>query len=390
MQRSNLSGFFRRFSRSMAKSNIPLPGVMALEPRRFFSATAAGLDLTGIGGSTLPTAVAYGAAEHGVVTVELANIGSSAIDGTITTDIYASADGTVDGSSILLGTTAHHLDLKPGSTGVAASVAIKSLPAQLMDGSYVLYAVTTDPSGNSTGPVAGPALSVAAPFVSFSESIISTTLHGSNVSGQPTGAYVRLGLTNNGNIASAGITQIAIYVSPDGTVASGTLVRSVYDFISLQPSRGRVVIVPLLSLPAVGSGNYFLVAQVTDPRNDVTTAVTGSTFELAPPFLSLSPVFQNFDDLGFDGNAIINITNNGNVNSNAADTFIAIYTSTDGTLANGTFVTSESIHLAIPPGRTRTVSVRLNSDEARDAQQASYLVVRVIDAFDNSETATLG
>jgi hypothetical protein len=327
-----------------------------------------------------------------VVTVDLANIGTSPINGTVTSNVYASTDGTVDGSSILLGTSAQVLNLKPGATNVAERVTIKSLPSQLMDGSYVLYAVTTDPSGSSTAPLAGPSLAVSAPFVSFSDSIISTNLHTSgNVSGQPTSASVKIALTNNGNITSAGETKIAIYASPDGTVASGTLVRSVYDFISLNPAKGRTVTVPLLSLPAVASGNYYLVAQITDPKTNVTTATSGSSYEIAPPFLSLYPVFNTFENFAFAGGyAFIKITNNGNVNTNIGNTDIAIYTSPDGTVGNSTFETSESINLSIRPGQNRTIVIRLNSDEARDAAKASYLVVQVTDAFDNVTTATLG
>ena len=229
--------------------------------------------------STVPGSVVAGSSVHGAVSVRIANTGSFTESGRATITIYASSDGTVDGNSIQIGSASiKRLSLRAGKSG-EFSVPIKSLPKTL-NGVFTLFAQVTDIAGNTTVSSTGPALTAAAPFVAFSETFISATPAPADASGQKTRTAVKLKIANHGNIASTGKSTIAVYVSPDTSAADGTLIRSLPQTLVLKPGASREVTVPLLTIPSIAQGSYHFVVQVTDPKSDVTSVASGSTFML--------------------------------------------------------------------------------------------------------------
>jgi uncharacterized repeat protein (TIGR03803 family) len=325
--------------------------------------------------SSLPPSVIAGGTAHGVAVVDLTNTGSTAESGKVTVDIYASNDGVIDDSSVLIGSISRKLNVKDGKTA-KVTVPIKSLPASL-DGNYSLLAKVIDSAGDAATSTTGPQLTAAAPFIAFSDTLISTNLGPSDVSGQKTHSFVKLKITNNGNIVSAGESSIAILASPDTSAADGTLIRSMTKAVKLKPGASRVVKVPLLSLPAVADGNYFLVAQVTDPNADVTTAASTGTYQLAAPFVSLVPSAASVA-VARNGTATVKftVTNNGNIAPIGAST-VTVNTSADGTVANSQPVFTQQKNLRLHPNKSQKLQLKLSALEVTtlQANAAAFLVV---------------
>ena len=132
--------------------------------------------------STLPPRVVTGAVVHDQAILTVDNTGSTTQSGNVTISLYASADGFIDGSSVKLGSVTKNLKLKAGAHA-AIPIAITSVPSNLLGG-YTLVGQVTDSSGNTSLSGAGPAVTAAGPFVSFSETLVKTTLADADVSGQ--------------------------------------------------------------------------------------------------------------------------------------------------------------------------------------------------------------
>jgi uncharacterized repeat protein (TIGR03803 family) len=234
--------------------------------------------------STLPASVIAGGTSKGQVFVTVAN-GTDVAATANAVDVYASTDGTVDGSAILLGTEPKPFTLKGDKSGSVA-VQIKSLPSDL-SGHYTLLAQLTDSVGNTATSGPGPELAAAPAFVSLSETLTSK-LAASLISNSTVKGSVTLTITNNGNVLAKGLTSINVTVS----TTSGTVGTSIAPFsqnLSFSPRKPIKVTVPIKSLPALATGNYFIVAQVTDPFGHATSIVSSAaTTVIAAPFIALA------------------------------------------------------------------------------------------------------
>lgn len=351
-----------------------------------FNVTAAGSDMLTptILRSTLPATVVAGEASHAAVIVDVANAGSSTHTGTIATAIYASQDGQVNSSSILLGSTMYQPTI-PADASVPVTVKIKSLPANL-NGAYTLLAQVTDPSGTTTTSSSGPSLTAAAPFLAFSDTLLSTTLASADVSGQKTHATVRLNVTNNGNIASTGSSTVALYASPDATAADGTLIRSLAQPLALKPGANKTVTIALESLPAVINGEYYIVAQVTDPKGDVTSVPSAGEYELAAPFISLMPTLTEVTTFG---QVKFSIVNQGNVVP-VGNSTLTLLSSTTGSESGASIVLSRSIELPLPPGKPRAFGLHLTKAQLAMTTGAISFYLQVADPDGVTQTSSLG
>jgi hypothetical protein len=344
--------------------------------------------------SGLPAAVVAGSSTHGNVVVTVANPTAAAVHGAMTVVLYATADGTLDSSSIALGSvTVKFIAIKAGKSA-PLTVPVRSIPANLV-GNFSLMAQLTDPSKLAANTAAGPAITGAAPLIAFSDTLISTTLAPSDVSGQKSAAQVRLQITNNGNVISAGLSTLAFYASPDGTVASGTAIRSpIAVAIPLKPGASRTFSIPLLSLPAVSNGTYSIVVQVTDSKQNVTTALSRQTYQLAQPFVSLvasSPTIRSTADSG--GVISVLITNNGNVPSTGKQTF-TVLASAGAAVSEAGVIYAKAIPVRISPGRTGRITLELTPaqfspllGERMNVLDAGYLTIS--DSSGDSQTLDL-
>jgi uncharacterized repeat protein (TIGR03803 family) len=344
-----------------------------------FSIAAAGTSILNpaISRSTLPGSVIAGAAAHGVVTVKVTNTGSGTQHGTVTEAIFASQDGAIDGSSVPLGSFTGNLNILTNRSKTVA-VNIASVPASL-DGTYTLLVKLTDSNGNISESTTGPTLTVAAPFIGFSETVIKTTLHPTDVSGGKTSGLVFFKVTNGGNIASTGLSQVDLFLSSDGTAADGTLIRTVKMPIVLRPGAGRTISLPLLSLPAVSDGSYNVVVQIIDHRGDVTQAASAGQYHLATPFISLVPSLGT-EAIARNGSAVVTftVTNDGNIAPNLAST-VSLYASPDGNISDGAMLISRSEKLLLLPGQSRLLHLRLTAAQQSQASAAGMLLIDVVD-----------
>lgn len=110
-----------------------------------------------------------------------------------------------------------------------------------------------DPSSNSNDSTTGPALDVAAGFISLSEVFAKDTLAATLVAGGKTHAVAAIRITNSGNISSSGSTAIAIEMSPDGLLADATAIATVTKTLHILPGKSVVVSVPVTLVPTVAA-----------------------------------------------------------------------------------------------------------------------------------------
>lgn len=188
------------------------------------ASTGAAIDVTPpaitpvVGKSTLPASVIGGAPVHGSTTVELTNSTQNLESGSAVVNLYASLDGAIDDSAVLVSTLKHNVHLKAGQS-LALHVSTKQFPSTLPDGTYTLLAQTTDPTGNVTDASTGPTVVVAAPFVSLSASGVSLKPAPLKIGKS---ANLTITLANGGNIASSGSASIEIsLLAPPSTTALG-------------------------------------------------------------------------------------------------------------------------------------------------------------------------
>ncbi|MDB5333853.1 MAG: hypothetical protein JWP03_5004 [Phycisphaerales bacterium] len=225
--------------------------------------------------SKLPTAVVSGTALRGTVTINISNASGALVKGKATLAIYASTTGGIDGSSILLGQVPKSLKV---STAKALAETINIKAASLPAGSYMLFARVTDPTGNVNDSAAGQSLTVAAPFITLSETLSKNTLPttGITAGGKARGSAT-LNITNGGNIPTPGTTTLTLFATTDGEVdGSAVQIASLGEKLRLKPGKSARVTLPLKTLPALPAATYTLVLQVLDPSGQPSSLTIGT------------------------------------------------------------------------------------------------------------------
>ena len=334
--------------------------------------------------TTLPASVVSGSTTKGTATVVLSNTTDAKIKESVTIDVDASADGAVDSASVNLGTLTKTVTINANSSANEA-VAIKSIPASL-NGTYSILASATDSSGTSSSTT-GPSLTASAPFVAFSNEVLTTNLTGSIVSGSRTKDAATLTLTNLGNVASTGSTTVDLLVSPDGTAASGTNVRTFPESIVIQPSKSKTVKFALDTLPTVQNGTYQVVVELTDPKGNVTSVAAATTVSLAQPFLTLTPVLSVITP-GAKGTGTVSltITNNGNIEPKGAAT-VVLYASLTSSIDGATQLSTGKVSVPLQPGKSKTIKYHLTAATMSSLAADGILVAAVTDPLGGVLTA---
>jgi hypothetical protein len=231
---------------------------------------------TTIARSSLPTALVAGSRATGAVTLDLANATAGSVKGKVTIQLFASVDGSIDGSAIMLASSVRAINLKTGRSMVEA-VPVRIAAATLPAAGYTLIARVIDPSGNNNDSTSGPALTVAAPFVALSETLARTTIPATAVAGTRSRAFAVLQITNNGNITTPGSTTAALFASLSGVVdGNATQINSVTQHLRIRAGKSMLLTIPLKQIPAIAAGAYTILAQVTDPNGQVTSATAGT------------------------------------------------------------------------------------------------------------------
>ncbi len=239
------------------------------------------------------------------------NPNADTASGVGTLNLYASTDGTVDDSSMLINSLVlNTLKVKSGKS-IAVKDMISQLPTGLPSGSYTLLALMMSPSGIEDFSSSGPSFSVAAPFISLSESLSTRNFGPNVVSGASTKGSVKLVVTNHGNITASGMMTFNITASPTAGVV-GTTIVSVTEKETIAKGKSKTIIIPLGDIPALADGQYDLVAQVTDPNGGISVATSPTAYDIAPAFVSLSAAFAGSSSVLSSGASVV-VTNNGNV-----------------------------------------------------------------------------
>ncbi len=335
--------------------------------------------------TTLPASVVAGGTSHGTAVVSLANTNASTVKENLTIQVFASSDGVIDSTSTVLGTVSKKISIKAGGT-VNVLVPIKSVPSSL-NGEYSILAETSDSVG-ITQSTTGPTLLATAPFVAFSEEVLTTNLTGSIVSGSKTKDSVVLKLTNQGNVTSTGNSTVNLLVSPNGTVDSGTTIRTVAVAIVIKPGKSKTVRIALQSLPNVPNGTYGIVAEITDPKGDTTSVGTTTTVSLAQAFLSLIPALGVITP-GAHGSGLVllTVTDQGNIPPTGNSQIILTASPTD-TVSSGLQLSSQRAHIAVQPNKSKVLKLHLTASDLNEISSEGLLVVELVDPLGGVQTAS--
>jgi hypothetical protein len=171
--------------------------------------------------STLPTDVIAGQTLNRTAIVDVIDQSETAVRGSALVEVFASADGVVDSSSILLATRKLNVKLKPGFSAFA-HLPIKDIPVSAPADTYALLAEVTDPLGNRSSSTDGPAIAVAAPVVTLSNLSIGAVTPASIKAGKA--GNVAVTVTNSGNITSTGSATVELFLATGGEPSTQPLV----------------------------------------------------------------------------------------------------------------------------------------------------------------------
>ena len=362
--------------------------IEGLEPRRLMAGDVS----VSVPATTLPAELVGGAAVRGTVTVAVTNTSGARISGrgtvAVTADPIAAAPVGAAGTPVA--SVAERLTLGAGQTQRFV-VPVTSVPATLDGGAYALQATVTDPAG-ATGPSTdGPAVTVSPPVLVVSATAVAHHLPAVVAAGGRSTASVSVTVTDGGNVPLTGPIRVAVFASVDGTLGAATLVAAVTPAVRILPGRSAVVTVRLAAFPAVATGTYALVAQVTDAAGGVAVTSPAASVRIAPPFVALTatvlpaidfidPTDGRLRSVTFDGG--VRLTNTGTTASVGlvtiglfvrrvpADDFPA-----DLGFQYGTHVTPP---LVIRPGQSRVVTFSTPLPDGPSVQVA-FVAVSVTD-----------
>jgi hypothetical protein len=320
--------------------------------------------------TTVPSSVVSGTAVHGIVTVGLTNLAATKATGPLTLAIYAvHPNSAINASTALIVSAKKNLSISPSLAGIF-TLNVKEFPTNLANGTYTLLAQTTDSFHHvATAPI-GPSISVAAPFIRFSETEIAKNLPNAAIAGAQTPASIIVNVTSTGNIKPSKPALVDIYASTNGKIdANSVLIGGVSKNLAIKPGKSENVSVRLGSFPNVSMNTYDLIAQVTDQNGKSSTAPVTASVVIAPPFISLADQLL-VPTVSFSGNSTqasktitasctVKMTNNGNGPSSGITT-ISLYLSTS-TSSAGIFTSAIKTfapNLVIQPRQTRAVAFR--------------------------------
>jgi len=224
--------------------------------------------------SMLPDVVVAGTGLKGSITLSIANQSGAEIKGKSTIEIFASTNGVIDGSSVLLGQISKTLNVST-SKPAKASVNIKS--AALPVGNFALFARVIDPSASANDSAAQTAIFSTPPFVALSETVTKNSLPTTANGGAKARGSVTLTITNGGNIATPGTTSVTLFATSNGTVdGSSVQLASLSKTLHTRPGKSSRASLKLKQLPALAPGNYTLVVQVIDGSGQATQVTVGT------------------------------------------------------------------------------------------------------------------
>ena len=208
--------------------------------------------------SSLAGTVVAGTALNGVETVNLTNSGTAAERGAVVVNIFASPDGTVDDSALLVATLKRQVKINVNQT-LLLRLKIPSLPSSLEAGTYALLAQALD-SLDVTDAASGPTIQVVAPFVSLSASLDAVTpiVIKAGKSGS-----INVTITDNGNIPADGNALIEIGLSTDGQ-SEAVALKTVHQKLKIKPGGVATLRLRFAVPKSEPTGDYFAFFSVSE------------------------------------------------------------------------------------------------------------------------------
>jgi hypothetical protein len=187
---------------------------------------------------------------------------------------------------------------------------IKSFPATLAVGAYLLIAQVSYGAGLVSAATSGPSVELNTPFISLAESFPAIKLPPPAVAGFKINGSIKILITNNGNIPSKGPVIFGLSFSSQPNQV-GTSIPSVPRNLMIRAGGSQTVFIPIKSIPMVSPGDYFLVVQVTDPSGGTSIASPEITTTIVAPVISLAAILGPVTNA--NSGDTITIANNGNV-----------------------------------------------------------------------------
>jgi cyclophilin family peptidyl-prolyl cis-trans isomerase len=334
------------------------------------SATSAAVVVTVADPSTLsasitkavvPATAIAGQAYKAAVSLGVSNSdGIAPQTGVVRVNLYATLGGVITPDSVVIGSATRKATYA-NTKAVPVSIAVKSLPGTLAAGVYTLVAQSVDTAGTLSAPVAGPTVTVAAPTIALSETFARLILPGSVVAGSKTSAAAVVKIVNNGNVISTGTTQINLFASPDGTIASGKLIKSISKKLSIRANQSATVSIPLGAYPLVTDGNYSIIAQVIDPKSQATSVTSSGTVNIAAARIDLAASRLVVPASGKIGKSISVTLSLGNLGNElaAGKLQIAFAFSSSSTGANPFAAATLQSAIKLPAGKTQILHLKV-------------------------------
>jgi cyclophilin family peptidyl-prolyl cis-trans isomerase len=332
------------------------------------------------GKSTVPATIVAGNAASGSTVVTVTNSETTLAKGTITVNVYASTTGILDSTAILVGTAKKGVKLATGKA-VAVGVAVKIKTTTLAAGTYTLLSQTVDLAGNLSTAVVGPTLTVAPAVVTFTATMTKlTTPATAVVAGAKTKAAAVVKIANSGNVASTSPLMISLYASTDGTVADGTLIRTLPVKVAIKPGKSATITVPLSAYPAVANGTYSIVAAISDGAGNPATAVSGSTVAIDAAFVDLAAEKTTGPKtavIGKNATVTVSFVNNGNFNATGlVPMAVGLSANADGSDAFS--LGTVFVKTNLPAGKTQTAKFAV--PVVTGLATGTYYIVTTVDS----------
>jgi hypothetical protein len=148
----------------------------------------------------------------------------------------------------------------------------------LTAGSYRLLVQVTDSAGFAQTTSTAATIAVAAPVLTPAVAFGGVTVPTSLTADARTHGGVLLDLTNEGNVAVAGLLTVTItLVGSDGTPAETLATVSRREPVPVGRSKAIAVLIP--TVPTVAAGTYTLAAQVLVPATAGASAASASAVD---------------------------------------------------------------------------------------------------------------
>lgn len=340
------------------------------------------------GRTTIPPVVVGGQVLDQTLTVAMTD--AIPVNGAVTLRLYVSSDNAIDFSATFVRTFIASENFKAG-VQFAVNFPILSLPTTLPTGFYRLLVQATDPVGNIATATSGPGVEIVAPAVSYSATFTQISLPAQSISGARTPAVASILLSNDGNISSQGLITEQLFLSPDGSVANGTLVHTGGQLLFLHVGDQVALRLPLRQIPDGLSGEYYLVAVITGRTGATTTIISPSTYSIEPGAAVISARINSFTPTTVNpatskpATLSITLTNSGNIPAGGAGdpfTLTLGLTSADGTQTIP--LQSFSAAILLNPGQSKTVKLHFRSSLLTSVSAGTWLSAIAVSAIAGS------